>query len=347
MGYLDNSGDILLDAVLTDAGRARLAKGDGSFRIVKFALGDDEIDYSLYQVNANTGYEDLRILKLPIFEAFTNNTSTLNSKLLTYSNNTSLLYLPVIQGVDRIGSAGLSSINNGYFAGVNAATYALMDPVAGAEEATDIAKRRVGLLKTYGQGNAGGNNIIVYDQGIDSDASLDWLGNTQPDLVEQQYIIEMDNRLLQVITPADGSMASPSFVDDDSIASYFFSLSNTPNYFGAQAGGPNVSNGADDIYVQAFNVNNGVNTINTVKGIGTTDSTGLLGTRLVFGLKTTNTVASQAVTEGLWTSLGQQEGISFDGATTTTFAAINTVVRITGVTTGYRTDVPVKVLKNV
>jgi hypothetical protein len=347
MGYLDNSGDILLDAVLTDAGRARLAKGDGSFRIVKFALGDDEIDYSLYQVNANTGYEDLRILKLPIFEAFTNNTSTLNSKLLTYSNNTSLLYLPVIQGIDRIGSAGLSSINNGYFAGVNAATYALMDPVAGAEEATDVAKRRVGLLKTYGQGNAGGNNIIVYDQGIDSDASLDWLGNTQPDLVEQQYIIEMDNRLLQVITPAGGQTASPSFVDDDSIASYFFSLSNTPDYFGAQAGGPNVSNGADDIYVQAFNVNNGVNTINTVKGIGTTDSTGLLGTRLVFGLKTTNTVASQAVTEGLWTSLGKQEGISFDGATTTTFAAINTVVRITGVTTGYRTDVPVKVLKNV
>ena len=348
MGYLDNSGDILLDAVLTDAGRARLAKGDGSFRIVKFALGDDEIDYSLYQVNANTGYEDLRILKLPIFEAFTNNTSTLNSKLLTYSNNTSLLYLPVIQSRDRIGGAGLSSINNGYFAGVNAATYALMDPVAGAEEATPGAKRDAGLLRTYGQGDAGGNNVLVYDQGIDSDASLNWLGNTQPDLVEQQYIIEMDSRLLQVITPAGGQTASPSFVDDDSIASYFFSLSNTPDYFGAQANGPNVSNGAlAGNYSLSFNDNNGVNTINSRKGIGTTDSTGLLGTRLVFGLKTTNTVASQAVTEGLWTSLGKQEGISFDGATTTTFATINTVVRITGVTTGYRTDVPVKVLKNV
>ena len=230
MGYLDNSGDIILDAVLTDAGRARLAKGDGSFRIVKFALGDDEIDYSLYQVNANTGYEDLRILKLPIFEAFTNNTSTLNSKLLTYSNNTSLLYLPVIQGVDRIGNKGLSSINNGYFAGVNEATYALMDPIPGAAQ-DPIAARQAGILNTYGQGNAGGNNIIVYDQGLDSDASLDWLGNTQPDLVEQQYIIEMDNRLLQMITPVGGSLASPSFVDDDSIASYFFSLSNTPDYF--------------------------------------------------------------------------------------------------------------------
>ena len=33
MGFLDNSGDIILDAVLTDVGRRRLAKGDGSFGI--------------------------------------------------------------------------------------------------------------------------------------------------------------------------------------------------------------------------------------------------------------------------------------------------------------------------
>ena len=48
MAFLKNDGDIIMDAVLTDTGRMRLAKGDGSFKIVKFALGDDEIDYSLY-----------------------------------------------------------------------------------------------------------------------------------------------------------------------------------------------------------------------------------------------------------------------------------------------------------
>ena len=47
MGFLDNSGDIILDAVLTDTGRFRLAKGDGSFKIAKFALADDEVDYLL------------------------------------------------------------------------------------------------------------------------------------------------------------------------------------------------------------------------------------------------------------------------------------------------------------
>ena len=41
MGFLDNSGDIILDVVLTDLGRQLLAKGDGSFNVAKFALGDD------------------------------------------------------------------------------------------------------------------------------------------------------------------------------------------------------------------------------------------------------------------------------------------------------------------
>ena len=45
MAFLDNSGDIILDAVLTDLGRERLARGDGSFKITKFAVADDEIDY--------------------------------------------------------------------------------------------------------------------------------------------------------------------------------------------------------------------------------------------------------------------------------------------------------------
>ena len=66
MGFLDNSGDIILDAVLTDTGRFRLAKGDGSFRITKFALGDDEIDYTTYNKDHASGsaYYDLEILQV-------------------------------------------------------------------------------------------------------------------------------------------------------------------------------------------------------------------------------------------------------------------------------------------
>ena len=37
MAFLDNSGDIILDAVLTDTGRKNLSKGDGRFKVAKFA----------------------------------------------------------------------------------------------------------------------------------------------------------------------------------------------------------------------------------------------------------------------------------------------------------------------
>ena len=96
MSYLDNSGDIILDAVLTDAGRKRLAEGDGSFRITKYAFGDDEIDYSNYNAAHASGsaYYDLEILQSPVLEAFTNNTANMKSKLLTLTNN-NILYLPV------------------------------------------------------------------------------------------------------------------------------------------------------------------------------------------------------------------------------------------------------------
>ena len=113
MAFLDNSGDIILDAVLTDTGRMRLAKGDGSFNITKFALGDDEINYKLYDKNHASGsaYYDIEILQTPVLEAFTNNTSLLKSKLLSISR-TNLLYLPIIK---RNKSAGISNNSNNSF----------------------------------------------------------------------------------------------------------------------------------------------------------------------------------------------------------------------------------------
>jgi len=98
MAFLDNSGDIILDAVLTDTGRLRMAQGDGSFKISKFALGDDEINYNLYNKDHLSGsaYYDLEIMQTPVLEAFTNNTSNLKTKLVTMSR-TNVLYMPIMK----------------------------------------------------------------------------------------------------------------------------------------------------------------------------------------------------------------------------------------------------------
>ena len=46
---------------------------NGNFKISKFALSDDEINYSQYDINHPSGsaYSDLEILQTPIFEAVT------------------------------------------------------------------------------------------------------------------------------------------------------------------------------------------------------------------------------------------------------------------------------------
>ncbi|WP_293316383.1 hypothetical protein, partial [Phenylobacterium sp.] len=123
MAFLDNSGDIILDVVLTDHGRKILARGDGSFQITKFALADEEIDYSLYNKNHPSGssYYDLDILQTPILEAFTNNASSVKTRLLTY-DNLELLFLPVCILNERNNNTKRDAGINAFLVAVNAET---------------------------------------------------------------------------------------------------------------------------------------------------------------------------------------------------------------------------------
>tara|TARA_A100001515_G_scaffold137848_1_gene130883 strand:+ start:77 stop:1072 length:996 start_codon:yes stop_codon:yes gene_type:complete len=120
MAFLDNSGDIILDAVLTDLGRKRLAQGN--FRISKFALGDDEIDYTLYNRNHPSGsaYFDLEIMQTPVLEAFTQTNANINYGLLSLSR-TDLLYLPVLKANSLVNSSAQTTSSVYYFA-VNSET---------------------------------------------------------------------------------------------------------------------------------------------------------------------------------------------------------------------------------
>ena len=45
MGFLDNTS-ITVDAILTKKGRELLARGQDEFRITKFALADDEVEFT-------------------------------------------------------------------------------------------------------------------------------------------------------------------------------------------------------------------------------------------------------------------------------------------------------------
>jgi|TARA_B100001094_G_C17834795_1_gene624989 hypothetical protein len=102
MGYLDNTS-ITVDAILTKKGRQKLASGQ-SLNISKFALGDDEIDYTLYEPAHPKGsaYYDSAIKAIPIMEASPDETQVLRYKLVTLPKGTT--QIPVVAlGISAVG----------------------------------------------------------------------------------------------------------------------------------------------------------------------------------------------------------------------------------------------------
>jgi hypothetical protein len=92
MGYLNNAV-VTVDAILTTKGRELLARNDASFQITQFALGDDEIDYTLYNPNHPSGsaYYGEAIDNIPLLEAFPSELQIMKYKLTTLPRGTAKL----------------------------------------------------------------------------------------------------------------------------------------------------------------------------------------------------------------------------------------------------------------
>jgi hypothetical protein len=311
MGFLDNSGDIILDAVLTDTGRMRLAKGDGSFSIAKFALGDDEIDYALYDKNNPNGsaYYDLTILQTPVLEAFTNNTSVLKSRLVSIERN-DILYLPVLEAWAQGDTAKHAD-----------GTYVVPVDKTTIDQLTNNGAQSIatGMLNGYQPGNS--VHHIQVDQGLDT-TELSSEEVIPADLIETQYSVEIDNRL-GAIAPAVGMPAwanptpsTPSFVDDDNIALYVMAGTASP-------------------YIDTI----GANDASSIAGPR--------GTKFSFRIAASLELRSSTY---LFNKLGSTGTAALSNDNGTALAAdkwkfIDSTVRLTGISTGYRIDLPVRFVK--
>lgn len=307
--FLDNTGDIILDAVITDYGRQLLAKGDGSFSIVKFAFGDDEIDYSLWQSGSVTSLKDVNIVTTPIMEAFTNNAASLKSKLLTVGIE-NLLYLPVVKINTSIFDSANFPITSPLFTG-------WVVPIDDSQNSTTTA-----LLSGSATYNTKGllinKNLLTLDQGLDSsDLSPDKsLADELPELYEKEYNIFIDNRLGVVTSATNGTPLTPVSVDDDNIATYKVSL------------------GVNTGFVQQINAA-------AREPAADTTITGYKGTRLTFNIKPTLTIENNNVLDRLG------EKLKLASASGPEFRTVRTSVRVVGVTTGYGVEIPVLFAKKV
>tara|TARA_A100001391_G_scaffold79427_1_gene51551 strand:- start:4913 stop:5860 length:948 start_codon:yes stop_codon:yes gene_type:complete len=312
MAFLDNSGDIILDAVLTDAGRARLARGDGSFKIVKYAFADDEIDYSKYDLDAANGsaYFDIEILKTPIIEALTNNTSTMKSRLLSIPK-TNLFYMPsMLINQNTVGTtlSPQTDTANSYIVSVDSQTDQMFTGDNKVFGDFNLKNNGIFLSNTDTATNQTDPKSILVDQGINNNA-VNKNFTIDPTLKETQYIVEIDNRLGS-IADSQSVIQAYSFLDDDNIASYSF--------------------GTDSALVTSLN------------GSSDTPLQGARGTRIQFRINPSIELNSSTY---LFTLLGTEDSLNFNSAGAQNFYRIDSSVRITGATTGYRLDVPITFLK--
>jgi len=154
------------------------------------------------------------------------------------------------------------------------------------------------------------------DQGLDTTA-ISPSRALDPLLVETQYMVEMDSRLGHLVSKDDGTKASISFVDDDSVATYY------------------LSRGTDTEYVQE------ITDTSTTSGTGAI--AGPRGTKIVFKIQTSLELNTS---DYLFDTIGTTESITGKSGATN-HKIIKTTVRITGVNTGYRVDVPIKYAKKI
>ena len=375
MAFLDNSGDIILDAVLTDTGRLRLAQGDGSFKISKFALGDDEVNYSLYNKDHASGsaYYDLEVLQTPILEAFTNNSSNLKTKLVTMSR-TNVLYMPILKlnenvvsnatqhhtsktydrkgasvVTDAAGAAGAVDKTAAlFYVAVDKDTYRAFtehqkntgtDLVTQGESTNAIVYGVMQGFNASGTDMDLGGGIIRVDHGMDTDEIAPNIG-MDSDLQENAFIVEMDYRLGR-LKPANTDVTKAvNFIDDDNIATYYVTEGGYINPKGGQS--PGSTNTDDDNSISDLSITNP----QVFKGPR--------GNTLQFRLE-----ASQDLKQStyLFTQIGTTADA--DGAANVfgfptsndsriadkNIYYIDSIVRVVGANTGYRLDIPVRFVK--
>ena len=247
MAFKDTSGTIRIDAVLTDIGRKRLARGN--FKVTKFALGDDEIDYELFdpERDGDMGYHP-ELTGSTFFEAYGDRMKNIQYGLVSYEASSGRLpldestgavpedqshahieYLPVLKVNEKI-NMGAELKDNFYYLSVNAETTKRINSIfSGAGLTSFRFLRSDDVDKTK----------IIIESGIDvevmEDGAPDGLVNAllrdkllvKKYLLDQYFFIFADNRFIEK-TLAIGTKSKCRNFPDGTAEINFESLNETP-----------------------------------------------------------------------------------------------------------------------
>ena len=335
MAFLDNSGDIILDAVLTDIGRRRMA--NGNFNISKFALGDDEINYGLYDIKHPSGsaYYDLEILQTPVFEAGTGQEATINYGLLGMTR-TNLLYMPSIKINEGFDTA-LQMSGNVFYLAVNGETYErVKSPTVSPPSPLGAKGERV-LQSGVREARA-----IYFESGIDTpDETANSINRqsfiTSLGLLDSSFRISIDTRFLVGVLGLANNQPFQANENSDKIS--------VPFGLGQVKGG---TNNRSLINYTDFTVAGADNLLFAPTSTNRNDPSVIRGPRgsaaaLSFAVRKTLTNTSQQSTPKEFSNYGRVQQTIFGGSDL--YDVIDTTVYVHGVGSTATAQFPLRILR--
>ena len=337
MAFLDNSGDIILDAVLTDVGRRRMA--NGNFQIRKFALGDDEINYAQYVLDHPSGsaYSDLEILQTPIFEAVTAENSAVNYGLLAIAR-TDLLYLPTLKfNYEMNDNHAVRSYNKMVYLAVNEETLARVKSSAASPPSAlgNLGQRVLYAGMTEGR-------QLYFESGIDTpDHSANPTSRhnliTAVGMLDTKFTVDVDNRFITAVfnLKTEGVFSAPVDSTEPAVTAFR----------NESAGGSSTSTNLTD-YVN-YQVNGLNNMLYTPSG-DREDPSVLAGPRgtagsINFDVLTDMKSAAAAGTPNEFVKYGKLGQTVFGGSDT--YDYIDTTVYIRGNSSTATAQIPIRIIR--
>ena len=198
MAFKETSNDIVIDAVFTETGRKKIAKG--TFRVVKFSLGDDEIDYTRNFEAASASFESYRpkLLDQPLLEAYSDHSKNIEFGLMSYTDK-DLLYLPILGINTKVeASAQPQNIGTGsfYYLSVNDETTTKINEIQTVSGSTFNILTSDRPEKTK----------IIIESGLGQLPELSYMSYEERDrylvsknLLDKNFFILADNRFVEKI----------------------------------------------------------------------------------------------------------------------------------------------------
>ena len=168
-------------------------------------------------------YYDVEILSTPILEAFTNNASSMKSKLISISRN-DLLFLPIVKLDESSRAVQRESTFNVFVLAADENTESNGTSIGSGTGIAfdDAGKQQQGVL--LGESLTDNKNHIRVVQGLETDGKISPQVNLDADLVETAYMVEVDNRLCSIVSHNGNIRAPLSFIDDDKCCFILFNF---------------------------------------------------------------------------------------------------------------------------